>query len=242
MKDWWKWKIIYLGLMVFALIVLITIYLIIKLGGAYRGGISLYSSNQATSQTLILKKKKDIKRITIRKQGEVGCMEVTPDGIVRQYSVCGSDLTDVQRLNDSKNIVQLFKLVSENELIGQRNTGGQLYELTIQTDTGTQVVYYSVNGASGASTEIVQTIQLIQGDLSSPSPSSSSALLPTSTPHAAASSSPGDTIVIYPSPTPAVSVTSQLPFTCDFIESGVKKKPFNVSNIICSTEHVSLPH
>lgn len=232
MKEWWEGKIIYIGLLAFALTVLITIYIIIQVGGAYKGGLSNFS-NQQKPQELTLKKKKDIKRIIVRKHGEVSCMEVTPDGVIRQYNVCGGELTGAQRLNDSKNIVGLFKLVSESDLATLKRTGGEYYELTIETDTGTQIVYVSAGSGSGG--DIVQTIELVQGDVSGASPTPSDVSVPSNSISIISSPSPGDMIIVNPSPTPEPSAAIQQSFECDFIKDETKK-PWNVSNFICSTQ------
>ncbi len=240
MREWWRGKLIYFGLVIFCAVVLIILLFIIKFGSAYRGNLSSYINNPK-QQELKLKKKKDIKRITFRKQGEISCLEMTPDGVVRQYSVCGNTLTDVQRLSDSKNITKLFKLVSENELENLKNTGGEIYELTIQTDTGTQVVYMSAANSPIAN-EIIQTVEYVHGDLVGTSPTPTSVVNSSAAPINNGTTPSPQNSLSNPSPTPDASATSQLPFVCDFIETSTKKKPFNVSNVICSSEPVTAPN
>src|SRR3989344_9094467 len=104
-------------------------------GTAYRRGLATLI--QPPPEALTLKKKKVVSRITVKKSGESGCIEMTPDGIVRVYENCEGELESAYRLVDPKNILKLFKLVSERNLATSPKPGQVVYELTLETDEGT---------------------------------------------------------------------------------------------------------
>ncbi len=211
----------------------IIVLVLIGIGRAYRGGISNVA--ETLPQQYKLEKKKEVRRITIKASDEAGCIEVTPDGIVRVYAQCGGALQSAIRLTDTKSLLQLFRLVSENDLTKLKKGKGKVYQLTIETDSGTQTITI-VGGGDG--TPIIQTIETIINNLptTSPSPAASGITpsptiipgVPTPTPGTGGDASSD------PSPSPDAAVTPN-PFTCNFSESG-GTKPVRVSNVVCTSE------
>lgn len=222
-------------------IVGVTALVILGLGRAYKGGLDRFTNTQ-TPEEIILTKTKKIKSISIRKQNQSGCIHVTPDGIVRVYETCDETLDEAHRLNDPRNILKLFKLVQEGKLSTYQQGDGEVYVITVETDEGTQQYYIVVNeGTPGGSGEIIDTVEDIEEDIPNPSPSNGSST--------SASTVPGSSTVLTPSPSlppgssPLPSPSPSIPpFECDFSDSRTGPKPYNVSNIICSTEPSSPPY
>ena len=240
MKKIFEAQNLFITLGIFAAIIIFLLILILGVGKAYRLGLSRFSPEQAPGE-VSLKKKKEIKKISISRGGESGCMEITPDGIVRIYSTCGENLTSADRLTDLKFIQNLFRLINEQDLskYTKKLTGEDVIEITVNTDTGTEH-YYLIIGDPGTQ-GIIDTIENIKGDLpgASPSPQASigaSGYIPPSPPPPGSSQ-----YYIIPSATPGSTSLPITPFTCDFIVAPGMKKPFNISNIICSTQPSPVP-
>lgn len=237
MRKIFKGKVLFVVGGVFILIVMLAGLVTWGIGNAYRGRILSLEQPPPQEQELI--KKASIRKITIKKRGETSCMEVTPDGVVRIYETCGGDLSDASRLTDPRNILKLFRIVSEADLEAYRNSGEVLYELVIETDQGTHTIYVA---GGGGGEEIIDTIDQIGGDIPNPSPSvfsSGSPLPPGGTPEPSPSVIPGG-----PSPTPGSSsppTGGDNPFLCDFSDSGGQGKPYRVSNVVCSNEPSPAP-
>src|SRR3989344_8837826 len=104
---------IYIAAFLLILVIGSTVVVVMRLGVAYKGGLSSLTG-QKLPEEVSLKKKKNIKKITVQKEGSTDCMEVTPDGIVKIYTTCGQNLDSANRLTDTKNILKLFKLISES--------------------------------------------------------------------------------------------------------------------------------
>ncbi len=226
----------------FVLVVAATSLTIFGIGNAYKKGIANFV-NQKEPEKLTLFKKKTVKKITIKNSAERGCIEVTPDGAVRVYSVCGQTLTGAERLADPKHILKLFKLVTEEDLGAYtQKSAGTLYQVAIETDSGTQTVYLVLSESGGVAQTIIRTIQTIINDLPKPTPIVG--LSPTSVPTPIGGSltrAPTGTSFL-PTATPTIAPSSEVQtFTCGFSESGDKKKPYNISNIVCSTEPTPIP-
>ncbi len=238
MRSFFKGKMIYLlGAVFIVTLVGIIIYTIL-FGNAYKEGLDSFT-NQNSSQEITSDKKKKIMRVTIKKEGETQCIKVTPDGIVRIYATCDEDLESVTRPSDPKNILNLLKILTEADLKKfQGGMTGNYYILTIETDTGTETIY--VSSTSDIGDDIIQTIEDIKEDLSSPIPRVSAEASPFSsanplfTPPASPLFSP------LPSVLPSGEGSSQQVFSCEFDAQG-NRKPFNISNIICSTEPTPVP-
>lgn len=227
----------------FVFILAVVIGTIFGIGGVYKERIASFI-NPKEPEKMTIFKKKTVKKITIKKGTDRGCMEITPDGAVRVYSVCGQTLSLASRIPNPNHILQLFKLVTEEnlDLYTQKSTGA-VYQLIIETDTGTQTVYLVLSeSGEGVGQTIISTIQLITNDV--PKPSSTPGPTPSPAPTVANESStlaPTGSLFI-PTPTPTTGASGQVQtFTCGFSESGDKKKPYNISNIVCSTEPSPAP-
>ena len=140
---------------------------IFAIGKAYQKGLTNFQNNTPT-QEVTTREKKTIRKITLQKEGETGCTEITFDGIVRTYDTCNEKLSDANRLTNLKNVFKLFKLVSEEDLSKYKNkTGDTLYTITVETDTGTQIYYLVSNAGTGG--EIIKTVNDIKDDAPHPS-------------------------------------------------------------------------
>lgn len=221
----------------FILVVAVSVLIVLGVGRIYRERIT--SLEQTRSQELKLTKRAAIRKITIKKKDETGCMEVTPDGAVRVYESCGGKLVSATRLSDPRNILKLFQIVSEADVSMYRDSGAAVFELVIETDSGTQTIFVT----SGGGEQVISTISQIQGDIPQPSPT---VLLPQSSQITVQSPYPSPSVssaVSSPPPnsSPPPTVGGSIPFTCDFYESGGQGKPYRVSNVVCSTEPSPVP-
>ncbi len=238
MQNPFKGKSIFFTSGVLIAIFAIVIGLIIAIGQVYRSGLGKFE--QPKIQDYALTEVPEIKRLTLRKQGETGCIEVTPEGIIRVYEICGEKLTQTSRPTDPNNILKLFKMISIKDLKKIQARGGQIYELIIETATGTETVYITDDDGSGG--EIIKQIQDIIEDVPNTSPSP--LIVPTPTiPGTSAypAATPTASIGSPSSPLPSPSSQVLVPFNCDFSESTDGKKPFNISNIICSSNPSTPP-
>lgn len=227
---------------IFISILVITAFLIFKFGRGYGEGLENILDDNQNNRQIQLTKKKPIKKIVFKNTDNTGCTEVTPEGIIRVYTDCNKELDQAARLTDPKNILKLIKLVSETDWEKYQIKGvGSYYEIVIEME-GENLTIYLPDDGSAVSDEIIQTITDVQKDIPGASPSPSSA---------GASFLPS--VSVYPSLTPsgwggwasplpsASGDAAQQTFTCLFTESGGKKKPVNVSNIICSTDPIPAP-
>jgi hypothetical protein len=231
--------IIIVGL-IFLVIIIITIFLIIQFGKVYKGGLESISTNNQNE--IQMTKKKPIKKIILKNVNDTGCVEVTSEGIVRVYDECDKDLKQAARLTDSKNILKLIKLVSETDWEKYIHKGlGNFYEIVIETENGIQTIYIPIDDSNGVVDEIIKTVDEVKNDIPGQSPIPSinlSSILPNVS---------SDPIVLpsgweeFGSPQPSSDTIVQQPFVCPFIEQGGKKKPVNVSNIICSADPSQAP-
>ncbi len=222
---------------VFIIIIAVVFVTLVGIGSRYRSNLSGIAPK--TNETTAAQKKTQIKKIRIK--DENNCYEVTPDGVVRIYAGCGENLTDAVRLADAKNILQLFKLASENDLSKYATSGpGKVYELTIETDEGTRTFLIVVNSeTAGVIGAVAQTITQIVADTVHPSPSpsavSSSGTGPVPSSSIFPSPSSGGSGGSSPSPLPGGA--TPLPFTCNFSQDA-NGKPFRVSNVVCTDEPI----
>lgn len=239
MKQMTQNQWVYIGGGVLVAIIVGATVLVLGIGKAYQKGLINYETE--TSQEMTTREKKTIKKITVQKTGEDNCIEITPDGIVRTYSVCNERLSDANRLTDLKNIFKLFKLVSEKDLSSYKNKIDKAYKITIETDKGTETYYLIDDGSNNVGSEILDTVDDVIKDTPHPNPSSSVSPFSSSSwisnPFPSASSGNNNS-----SPQPSSDGTSQPgeTFSCGFTESG-NKKPIAVSNVICSTEPSPIP-
>lgn len=234
MKKSWL-SLASLLLLVFFFIVL---YVVLHyVGQQYNNGST--NTNNSVDQTP-LKAIRVVKKITVKDEGE-GCIEITPDGVVRTYSECNGDVTDVNRLANPKNILHLIQITSQIDFANYkvRPLGASL-TLLIETDNGTETIYIPKGNGGG---DISHTIDQINGDLPQPT-STLGPGEPTLTPAVGSprptSLTPTVQPTFGPSPTPGPSGTEPKSFTCGFA-GDESKKPYNVSNYICSTEPSPAP-
>lgn len=220
---------------VFAIMLMVMALILVKIGQAYRDWLLL--TNVSNTKPIVFPSKvKKVKRVTIQKNGELSCIEVGDDGVVRVYSDCGNALENAHRLTNLKNILKLLQLAGGNLFLTEP-PDGDYYTLTIETDEGTQIVYITKDSPGGD--EIIETIEDIEGDLPDPSPSTPLASIQASS-SPFASTQPSGSAGGIPSPTPGGG-SNQESFFCEFSESPGQEKPYSISNIICSTEPSPLP-
>jgi hypothetical protein len=230
---------------VLALIVLMASVAVIRFGRAYQWGIFGFNTTETSVETTVREKKK-LRKITVRKGDSAGCIEVTPDGAVRVYRTCGEELESANRPYNPKNILKLFRLVSERNLsdLPSGSEEGTLYTLMIETDEGTQVVVIVVNeDTPDPIVEIIETIEDIEEEIPEPTSTPADPLLPTPTQPPVLSGTPVPSGTPFPSAFPTPTPTGpavDLGFLCDFIES-TGPKPYNISNFVCSTGPTPFP-
>ncbi|RJR15443.1 hypothetical protein C4579_02275 [Candidatus Microgenomates bacterium] len=216
---------------VLILLVIIVVFVAIKLGGAYRSGLS--GIEQPQSAPLNIRKTKKIQKITIQAPDLEGCIEVTPDGVVRVYSVCEETLEQVSRPRDSKYILDLYRRLSYLDLdtyVTPDLSSGIAYTLHIQTDSGTYTIIITYDDEEGTE-QIDNLIETIPDP--SPTPQASvpgTSPSPSSPPGTSPSPQASGT-----SPSPSPQASGDNPFICDYAQSE-PGKPYRVSNIVCTDE------
>lgn len=237
-KQLFKGKMVFVSTMIFIIILIVVVFVVLQVGKAYRGRIQNVGDTKLPDE-MALGKLKEIRKITIKKRGEEQCFEVTPDGIVRVYQTCDGKLTDALRLTDPKEILKLFRLARETDLSKYHSQSdaqdGTVYEISVETDTGTQTYTIIINNSSHSPiSEIGKTIENIITSLPHVSPSPSS-FIPFATP--SPFTTPAPTPTIFPSPTTVLAsgeAVSDEPFTCDF--SPGSTKPYRISGVVCTSE------
>lgn len=237
LETLFKGKSFFFIIFILVIILAVVFFLVIGFGKLYRGTLSNLIAPNKEQELPPAAKKKTVRKITIKRLGEEGCLEVTPEGVVRVYNICGEELKGAARLQDPKNIIKLFKIANESDLTKYTSEGeGEIYELTIETDTGTQVITIVVNNNSpGYVTDLIQTIVAIGGDLPSFYPTPSPVVNnPIPSAVVFVSPTPASSSIFYPSPTAIGGVPQEEYFTCDFGESSTK--PYRISNVVCTSE------
>jgi hypothetical protein len=223
----------------------------VGIGKAYRAGLSRYTQDYGQGDVTHVEREK-ITKIRLRKGDDTGCIELTPDGAVRIYKDCGKEeLQDAYRENDTRNILRLFKQMSELDYAKIKEADVcNTYLLTITAGSTTRTVCISdIESGSGSGsggggsggqtvTDITQTIGTIISDIPEPTPtgilpqiSPTDYLLPGISPTVIPTQS--DFPWITPEPTPTEGPVK--PFTCDFYDYPGTKKPYRVSSVVCST-------
>jgi hypothetical protein len=234
---------------VFVIILVSLVYVLVRIGGAYKSGLAQFSSDTQISDVTHTERQK-IKKITIKNSLDSGCLEVMPDGIIRVFTVCEKELSDARRVTDTKYILQLYKKMTETDittLTDSSNTPCDGYSMILETDVEKKSVCLSHSSGGnadsgsggqdgGAVDEIITIIDHVIDDIpptptQTPNPGS-----PTAIPNASGTATP--TIVVVPSwgSTPTPTIAAARPFICDFTDAQGKKRPYTISNIICSTE------
>lgn len=178
-----------------------------------------------------------VRKITVTGNGgNDECIEITPDGLVRVYETCGGDLIDSYRSIDSQAISRLFRLISEGRYSRTMRDG--LREVVVETDQGVYTYYLSEgDGETAYNPGINDLIDDIINDKPIELPTPTAPANPTPTFFVV---TPGPTGSVMPSPTwspPGVTPTpdGEKPFTCDFIDATTGKRPYRVSNVVCSS-------
>lgn len=213
-----------------------SVVVILEVGKRYKGGLSQFM-NEQTSQRVHSIKKKQIRKITIKKRGESDCFSVTPDGVVRRFAECDDNLTDADRITNTKNILKLFKILSEIDLTKYKEKRDGAYELVIETEDGLETIYIDIGEDTG---EIIEIIEDIEEEIPASSPEPSIFESPSSSGQVSPSPFASGGYYATPTPTPSGGF-GQTSFTCEFTDAQGNRKPYNVSNIICSTEPSPIP-
>jgi hypothetical protein len=245
---------------VFVVIIFAIIYVLIRIGGAYRSGLDTFSLDEQISDVTHTEREK-INKITIKTPMASGCMEVTPDGIIRVFSVCEKELSEARRVTDTKYILQLYKKIAETDLskIQTETTAPcEGYSIIVETDTEKKTVCLQDssgnNSSSGGNTnngddtqesiiidEIIKIIDQVIDNIPPTPTTTPNPIIVTTTLAPGMSATPTTAVIpswgVTPVPTSAVS----RPFMCDYIDSQGKKRPYTISNIICSSEPSPAP-
>jgi hypothetical protein len=254
MKNILKNNVLFtIGIVLIVLLVVIII-IVTRIGGVYKKGINQLSDQPLPGQATHITKEK-INRITVKNGKDNGCTEMTSDGIVRVYSACGSQLVSANRMSNPANILRLFKLVGESEFAQSDNpistcTG---YIMTIETESKKHSVCMDnikpddTNGGSGGIgsgggsgggspiDDIIDTIKKIIDDI--PPTPTIAPYINSPTPSPDILNTPIPTVPFIPGdlPTSTPTIVVLKPFTCGYtVDANGKKRPYNVSNIICS--------
>jgi hypothetical protein len=244
--------LIIIGAVLFGVLI-VCLILITGIGNAYKSGLSRFTDNNTPANTTLIEREK-ITRITLKNGKDKGCIEVTPDGAVRIYDICGEQLSDANRISDTTNITRLFKQVSElnlknitgtNEcstyIINVETASGQKnFCLTDLKNAGTQNGNPNQNNQQVIDriiTDIKQTIDDIITEIPKPTPTSAAVptqpdIIPTIPP--VQTLAPSQILPPFVSPT-AIPEPTGGTFTCDFDTSGKTGKPYRVSNVVCTS-------
>ncbi len=242
-------KIILVTGAVLVILVILVVVIVSRIGNRYGSNIASVSNQPPPAQSSHTEKE-TITRLRIQRPGEKGCMEVSPDGSVRQYAVCQEELVSARRLNDAKYIIRLMKLVSEAKYAEYDGTSYcSTYLIHVETESGTRTFCVdSVNGGSGGGgtgpgpgADIIRTIEDIIEEIpqNTPTPGPGVSTYPTPTIFGQPTDTPTPTGEVYITPTPVPTGTNK-GFTCDFDENGARK-PFAVSGVVCSTDPIPIP-
>jgi hypothetical protein len=218
-------------------IFLIIFFALKHIGARYDQG--LVNLIPTRSEGPAVRKARTIRKVVIFDEDNKGCMEITPDGVVRTYEVCGENLKDANRIADPKFILKLIQIASQIDFSKYRQkVSGPYLTLIIETDTGTEIIYVPLGREGG---DIINTINLIREELPQPT-QTPGPFTQTPTPTlGGVSNSPTPTPRIShtpgPSPTlnPHPSEIIESPFTCGYTES-TGPRPYNISNFICTTQ------
>lgn len=232
-----KNKVLYVSIL-FLGIVGVTVLVIFAIGKAYQGGLGFLGNN--APQSVEVAPRKTIKKITIKKPDSLECLEVTPDGVVRAYTTCGEELSDAGRPADPTNVNKLVNLLRLRDLSKYKTRGpGAVYEIIIETDSGTETYYLPVDSGDDEVEEIIDVIEDIETSLTpSPTPQLNSPLPSVSSSLPPPGSSPGSSPS---SPPTGGGGTADNPFICGFTETDQERKPVPVSNIICTSNPSPAP-
>lgn len=228
---------IYGAVILLVLILVVIALLFIRFGRAYESNISTFIPPVVREQDISTRTKKTVKRVTLKEEGKEECLVLTPDGAVRQYSVCEKTLSGGQRISNSQALWRFFDRLSElTEDQYQTKGSGNVYVLTVETDTGTETYYVSLDGTGSTPVpgDLATLVDQILGDIPQPSPTGT-AITATVAQSPVPSRTPTPLPPGVPSPTPTPQASAQQPFTCDFAE-GSGTRPARISGVACTSE------
>lgn len=243
MSIFGKYKYI-LSTGLFLIVIIIFLVLVLMgIGKVYKGRLADYD-NQTPIDTLELIEKPTIKRIRFQKIGSEECIEVMPDGSVRVYKTCDGDLESFQRASNPRSILDLYRLISEQDWSDFDTRGeGEYLELTIETDKGIATLYIPAGGGNASADIILDTIdEVIENIPPNPTPSpapSTGNNNPSPSPITSPRSLPSPSLSSSESPYPQTG--GDQGFACDFYDKTSNKKPYRVSNVVCTGEPSPLP-
>lgn len=225
-------RLIALVVVLFVGILALIILLLTRIGSGYQKSISSVEQNK-TSAPVNYRTVKNVRKITVHDQKGNGCMEITPDGVVRKYSVCGEKLESADRLRDPKNIIKLFRKISERDWATTTPPpSANILKLTFENEDGTTDDYYVVIDDPD-DTDIADVIEDITEDIPPQSSLPTPSPIPSNPPIGGATNTPSPTQYIPPwVPTPTTQPIGDQPFLCGYTQDG---KPTNISNTMCST-------
>jgi hypothetical protein len=246
-----KYSLAFIGI-VLVVVIIVIILIVIKIGGAYRNGISQIGDQPPIGNSTHIIKKKINKIILKKSNDDKGCIEITNDGIVRTYDICGTQLASASRMTDTNNIIRLFKIAGETDYSTESMSEDAIakcsgYIMMIETEDGKRTIC-TKSGSSGTGggtgggnpiDDIVDTIKKIIEDI----PPTPTPVMPTITPipTIVISGTPEPTLPFVPSdimtPTPTPVILKQ--FTCGYsIGANGTKHPYDVSNTICTDQPI----
>ncbi len=221
----------------FTVVIATVTFMISNIGMRYGQGLRQFTTTpieQDGSQP----KRVEIKKIIIQKKDSSTCIEVSSDAVARTYDQCGERVTDARRINDSESLLDLFQFLHEHNLSAyETEDDGYIYKITVETDEGTRVYFIRSNNAVSSIQNLIRTIELLEGDITTaiyPSPSSYQSVKSSTYVFQPVASS-GQTNV---SPATGIGALQPPTFTCEYIDTPSGKKPVNVSNIICSGDPI----
>jgi hypothetical protein len=249
MKIVSKGKPLFFVGVIFVGILCLIVVALVRIGGAYRSGLNRFSTEEQISDVTHTERQK-IRKITIKNTTGSGCMEVTPDGVIRFYNVCQKELSDARRVTDTKFILRLYKKMAETDLTTLPDATNSVcsgYIMTLETDAETKTVCVqnktegdNISGGGGGANngdigEIITIIDQVIDNIPptptmTPDPGN-----PTIVPGTSISPTPTDMVLPSWGVTPTPTVATARPFICDFTDVQGKKRPYTISNIICST-------
>lgn len=254
MKIFDKRKTLFLTAGIFIIILTLLVVVLIRIGGAYRSGLNTFSLDEQISDVTHTERQK-INKITIKNLTNSGCMEVTPDGIIRVFSICEKELSEARRVTDTKYILQLYKRMTEIDLSTFQDATTVVcdgYSIIVETDIEKKAVCLKntsgntnpsggntggSDGQGGGSADEIITIidKVIDNIPSTPTPTLDPVVL-TATPVPGNSITPTPIVIPSWGSTPTPTIAAARPFICDFTDAQGNKRPYTISNIICSTE------
>jgi len=216
----------------FISIVLLIILMITRIGNSYEQRIDTLEKPQSKTN-MNIRTVKIVRKVTVHDENGQGCTEITQDGVVRKYSICGQQLETADRLKNPKNITKLFRKISERDWLEvSPSPSSRIVRVTFETDEGNQTYYLIIEDDDDQ--EIIDVLDDIEDDIPPSFPTPTGILQPTVAPSVNPLISPTPTQYIPPwAPTPTTQQSAQQPFLCGYTEDG---KPTNISNTLCSTE------